>query len=265
MNLSQFDLGLPKDSPLLLPKGAPAEVNMLDNMEACDEADEDAMDFSQQPSLGREDRSRTRGHDARGESAQARFARPEPCNRQQQQQQQQQQRHSAHSTPTTSNPSMGLSAEEGKEAATQGSGTAKSSDIASAKEGAASTEVDALKNNGTAGASKLKDRKNPIKNLQSEFLSAILESDDQLDYHTDALLGYYDTDSDKRLMIVDLKDILPSFYGQLGCDQPESLELLDLFASSDLDRDGSLDRDEFKHFLRAMLKQGQEIHEMSQL
>merc|ERR1712129_40027 len=63
----------------------------------------------------------------------------------------------------------------------------------------------------TAEASNSKEQRNPVKNLRPEFLSAILESDDQLDYHTDALLGYYDTDGDKRLMIVDLKDSSPPF------------------------------------------------------
>jgi len=184
---------------------------------------------------------------------------------QEQQQQQQQHARSPHSQATVPDPSVEPATGEGKETATQGGGTANACDIASAGGDVASTAVDDSTEKDTAEASKSKERRNPVKNLQPEFLSAILESDDQLDYHADALLGYYDADCDKRLMIADLKDFLPTFYVQLGCDQPESLELLDLFASSDLDRDGSLDRDEFKGFLRALLKQGQEAYELSQL
>jgi hypothetical protein len=160
---------------------------------------------------------------------------------------------------------MEHSAGKGKETAAQGGGTASACDIASTRRDVASSGVDVSTEKDTAEASKMKERRNPVKNLRPEFLSAILESVDQLDYHTDALLGYYDTDGDKRLMIVDLKDFLPAFYVQLGCDQPASLKLLDLFASSDSDRDGSLHRDEFKGFLRASLKQGQEAYELSEL
>jgi len=258
---TDFELGLPPDSPLLLSTGGAPEAVMLDSMEALDEADENAMEMSQQPSLCREDRSRT---DCRAELKEKR--RSQQQLRQQQQKQQQQHARSPHSQATVPIPviipvvipgNAEPSAGEGKETATQGGGAAaKACDGASAGGDVASAGVD---------DSAEKERRNPVKNLQPEFLSAILESDDQLDYHTDALLGYYDADCDKRLMIADLKDFLPTFYVQLGCDQPESLELLDLFASSDLDRDGSLDRDEFKGFLRALLKQGQEVYELSQL
>jgi len=257
MKACEFALGLPSDSPQLLPKGAVPEVGMLDSMDACDEADENAMETSQQPSLGREDRSRTR------DFARARFPPPGPCG--QQQQKLQQHVYSPNLKATVPYPSTEPSTGEDHEAATQGGGTASASEIASTGEGVASAGADTSTEKDTAKASNFKERRNPIKNLQPEFLSAILESDDQLDYHTEALLGYYDADDDKRLMIVDLKDFLPTFYGQLGCDQPESLKLLDLFASSDLDRDGSLDSNEFKGFLRALLKQGQEAYELSQL
>jgi len=236
--------------------GAP-EVVMFDSMDACNEVDENAMEMSQHLSRCRGERSRSRGHDSKASLRRRRLHRTKSCRRRWRQQQH---AHLPHSQATLPNPS---SAGEGKDNAAPGGGTAKACD--GDRGDVVSVGVNVSTDKDTAAASTLKELRNPIKNLQPEFLSAILESDNQLDYHTDALLRHYDTDCDKRLMIADLKDFLPAFYVQLGCDQPASVKLLDLFASSDLDRDGSLHRDEFKGFLRASLKQGREAHELSEL
>lgn len=281
MQFCEFAFGLPQDSLLLLHNGAVLEVGMLDNMDDCNEADDNSMEISQQHSLCREDRSRSR------DFAWKRLPPLEPCRPQQQQNHLSHKRHcqispglsagegneaSPLSQASLSNPSTGLSAGEAlplSRAAlanpSTGLSAGEANEAAIQKASTASTRGEISTPTETAKTSNFKERKNPITNLQPEFLSAILDSDDQLEYHTDALLGYYDADSDKRLMMVDLKDFLPTFYGQLGCGQPKPKELLELFVSSDLDRDGSLDRNEFKGFLQALLKQGQEACALSQL
>jgi len=220
-------------------------------MEAIDDADEDAMQVSQ-PLLKREDRSRTRDLQTRTSGASKQPSANQGSATLQ-----------APDVPSQ-DAQLTLSKEDCSRSQVHLSNTSGTLENPVAKEDDTGTQTAGPEAGGASasGCITAVEQLHPIKNLQPEFLDAILNSDAQLDYHTDALFRFYDKDSDDRLMVVDLKDLLPRFFEQLGC---EVITLLDLFATCDLDRDGCLDRKEFKGFVRELIRQGQEVKELDDL
>lgn len=98
--------------------------------------------------------------------------------------------------------------------------------------------------------------KRALENIQPDFVDAILGSSELLDYHADTLFRSYDANKVGSLTAADLRDFLPDLFVQLGLPKEHlsPVAFLELFATSDVDRDGVLVMEEFKAFLSSSLQ-----------